>query len=120
MLVLYGTQLAQSLLLSMFIGLYASSFDWFKRDALVVGMLLYVFAQAVPIVVAMLAYFSGKRVFVDAHPLLLVGLELGSLLLIALLRELIIMLLRQALRGRLNSSREPAGQRGVAAVHGVG
>lgn len=104
LLFLYGTQLPQTLLLSMFIGLYAGSFDWFKRDALLIGTLLYVFSQALPMLFALLAYVGGNRLLMDAHQSLQIGMECGSLLLVALVRELIVVALWGALRRRLNES----------------
>ena len=44
LLLVYGSQLAQTLLTSLLIGLIAGSFDWHRRDALLAGALIYAFA----------------------------------------------------------------------------
>ena len=106
LLLLYGAQLTQSLPLSLIIGLFASSFDWRQRDAQLIGAFLYAFCQALPIMLALLAYDAGGRAAVDAPAVARIGLELGALLVFALARELVIAALWGALRRRLDWGRD--------------
>lgn len=100
---LYGAQLAQSLPLSLIIGLLASSFDWRRRDAQLIGAFLYLVCQTLPMMLALLAYGAGSRAAVDAHPALRIGIELGSLLVFASAREVVIVAMWGALRRRLDA-----------------
>lgn len=99
---LYGAQLTQSLPLSLIIGLFASSFDWRRRDAQLIGVFLYAICQALPIMLALLAYDAGIRMAADA-PAARIGFELGALLVFATARELVIVALWGALRRRLDA-----------------
>ena len=104
LLLVYGSQLAQTLLTSLLIGLIAGSFDWHRRDALLAGALVYAFAQALPIALAALVYVAGGRLALGAHPLLGIGAEVGALLVLVLAREALVALLWAALRRRLDES----------------
>ena len=117
---LYGAQLWQSLPLSLIIGLFAGSFDWRMRDAQLIGALLYVFCQALPVLLALLAYGAGSRLAVDAGSLARVGVELGSLLVVVAAREVAIVALWGALRRRLDWGRGEVDRRVVAAALGAG
>ena len=103
LLVLYGAQLAQSLPLSLIIGLLASSFDWRRRDAQLIGAFMYLVCQTLPMMLALLAYGAGSRWAVDAHSALRIDVELGALLVIVLAREVVIVVLWGALRRRLDA-----------------
>ncbi len=97
------SNLTQTFVVSHIIGLLASSFDWAKRDAMLVGLLAYALLNALPLVGAGLVYLPF-RWFVFEPPLLaLLAVEAFALLLIIAGRELTIMALWSALKRRMNS-----------------
>lgn len=99
------SNLTQTFVVSHIIGLLASSFDWAKRDAMLVGLLAYAVLHTLPLAVAALVYLPF-RFFVFEPPLLaLMAVEAFALLLIIAGRELTIMALWSALKRRMNSSR---------------
>lgn len=116
LLTLYYTHMTQTFVISLMVGLYASSFDWVKRDVTWVGMVLYVLAQCLPFLLALLVYmaFHGFRcaqpvapcIVLEPHPLVTITLDSISLMTIVLTREVIIILLRHSLTHRLNASTE--------------
>ena len=103
------SNLTQTFVLSHIIGLLASSFDWAKRDAMLVGLLAYAVLHTLPLAGTGLVYLPF-RWFVFEPPLLAVlAVEAFALLLIIAARELTIMALWSALKRRMNSSRIAAG-----------
>ena len=103
-LTLYYTHMTQSFVISLVIGLYASSFDWVKRDASWVGMVLYVLAQSLPFLLALLVYIGFNRVVLEPHPLIAMAVDSLSLAVIVFTREIIIVLLWHPLTHQLNAS----------------
>ncbi|MCY3833928.1 MAG: hypothetical protein OXG85_13005 [Chloroflexi bacterium] len=103
LLTAYITNLTQTFVTSQIIGLLASSFDWAKRDALLVGLLVYVMLGALPLAVAGLVYFAFAWFVVAPHPLASMAVETAALLLIIAGRELTIWALWSALKRRMNS-----------------
>ena len=98
----YFSNLTQSFVLSHIIGLLASSFDWAKRDAMLVGLLAYALLNSLPFVGAGLVYLPFRWLVFEPHPLALMTVEAFALLLIILARELTIIALWSALKGRMN------------------
>lgn len=97
------SNLTQTFVLSHIIGLLASSFDWAKRDAMLVGLLAYAVLHTLPLAGAGLVYLPF-RFFLFEPPLLAVlAVEAFALLLIIAGRELTIMALWSALKRRMNS-----------------
>lgn len=97
------SNLTQTFVVSHIIGLLASSFDWAKRDAMLIGLLAYAVLHTLPLAVAGLVYLPF-RWFVFEPPLLAVlAVEAFALLLIIAARELTIMALWSALKRRMNS-----------------
>jgi hypothetical protein len=99
----YYSNMMQSFVAGHIIGLLASSFDWAKRDAALVGLLGYVLLSSLPLVGAGLAYFSFRRLVFEPHPLAVLAVESFALLLIIGGRELTIMALWSVLKRRMNS-----------------
>lgn len=103
-LTLYYTQMTQTLVISLVVGLYASSLDWVKRDATWIGMVLYVLAQGLPFLLALLVYIGFNRVDLEPHPLVAIAIEAISLAVIVFTREVILILLWHPLNRQLNAS----------------
>ena len=103
-LTLYYTQMTQTLVISLVVGLYASSLDWVKRDATWIGMVLYVLAQGLPFLLALLVYIGFNRVDLEPHPLVAIVIESISLAVIVFTREVILILLWHPLNRQLNAS----------------
>ena len=103
-LTLYYTQMTQPLVISLVVGLYASSLDWVKRDATWIGMVLYVLAQGLPFLLALLVYIGFNRVDLEPHPLVTIVIEGISLAVIVFTREVILILLWHPLNRQLNAS----------------
>ena len=103
-LTLYYTQMTQTLVISLAVGLYASSLDWVKRDATWIGMVLYVLAQGLPFLLALLVYIGFHRVDLEPHPLVAIVIEGISLAVIVFTREVILILLWHPLNRQLNAS----------------
>ncbi len=103
-LTLYYTQMTQTLVISLVVGLYASSLDWVKRDATWMGMVLYVLAQGLPFLLALLVYIGFNRVDLEPHPLVAIVIEGLSLAVIVFTREVILILLWHPLNRQLNAS----------------
>ncbi len=98
----YFTNLTQTFVASHIIGLLASSLDWAKRDAILVGLVAYLLLNSLPFVGAGLLYFPFRWLVFEPHPLALMAVEAFALLLIIAARELTIMALWSALKGRMN------------------
>lgn len=113
---LYYSNMTQTFALGHIIGLLASSFDWAKRDALLVGLLLYVALSSLPLLGAGLVYFPFRWLVFEPHPAALLAAEAGALLLIIGARELVIVALWRTLRRRMNSSRFEAEPQETAAA----
>ena len=97
------SNLTQTFTLAHIIGLLASSFDWARRDAMLVGLILYVALSSLPVLGAGLIYMPF-RWFVFEPPLLaLLAVEAFALLLIIAGREVVIVALWSALNRRMNS-----------------
>ena len=94
------SNMTQSLALSMITGLLAGSFAGVKRDASLLGLLIYGLAQGLPLALAGLFYALGMRL-AGEEALLRLGIELGALALVALLRELAVAGLWRGLAWRL-------------------
>ena len=118
-LALYYTHLTQTLVLSLLIGLFSSSFDLNRRDAVFIGVCLYLFAQALSIGLALLFYITCSRLLFEPHALIKLLVESATVALVILSREALIVLLWQPLRHRLNSSWGDSEMRDMAAVLGV-
>ena len=103
-LTLYYTHMTQSFVISLVIGLYASSFDWVKRDAAWIGMVLYALAQGLPFLLALLVYIGFNRVVLAPHPLAAIAIDIISLAVIVFTREAVIVLLWHPLAHQLNAS----------------
>lgn len=113
-LILYLSNMTQTLVLSLIIGLWSSSFDWFRRDASFVSICLYIALVALPLVAGVVIMLAFDRWAVEPHPLLRLGVEAAAALVVISLRELIIALLWSGLKRRLNANRDGE-QREVAA-----
>ena len=109
LLLAYYSHFTQTLVLSLIIGLYTSSFDWFKRDATFVGCSLYIVLSAAPIVLAGLLLLAFERLILAPPPWMRLAAESAALLLIVLLREAAINVLWVALKRRLHASRRCGG-----------
>lgn len=109
-LAVYFTNMTQTFALAHIIGLLASSFDWARRDALLVGLILYVALSSLPVLCAALAYVPFRWLVVEPHPLALLLVEALALLLIIAGRELVIVALWAGLRRRMNSRLEEVGR----------
>ena len=96
--------MTQKLVISLVVGLYASSLDWVKRDATWIGMVLYVLAQGLPFLLALLVYIGFNRVDLEPHPLVTIVIEGISLAMIVFTREVILILLWHPLNRQLNAS----------------
>ena len=119
MLILYYAQLTQTMVMSLIIGLFSSSFDLSKYDASFVGICLYIFSQVFPPALALLFYVTCGRLLPEQHPLTQMLIESVTVLIFIGSREALIVLLWMALQRRLNSSRAEVSRQGLAAV-GVG
>lgn len=119
LLILYYAQLTQTMVMSLIIGLFTSSFDLSKYDASFVGICLYIFSQVVPPALALLFYASCGHLLLEQHPLTEMLIESVTVLIFILSREALIVLLWLPLQHRLNSSRPEVGRRGLAAVLGT-
>jgi hypothetical protein len=106
MLAVYYTNMTQTFALSHIIGLLASSFDLAKRDAMLAGQVAYALVNTLPLVGAALLYFPFRWIVFEPHPLALLAVEAGALLLIVAGREVVIVALWSALKRRMNSRRE--------------
>ncbi len=104
-LALYYSNMTQTLALSLVIGLFASSFDVSRQDGMFVGIFVYVALTVLPLAAAGVVVFLFGRLALAPHPLILLLVEAGALLLIMGLRELLIMLLWSALQRRLEWGR---------------
>ncbi len=109
LLILYYAQLTQTMVMSLIIGLFSSSFDLSKYDASFVGICLYIFSQVVPPALALLFYITCGRLLLEQHPLTQMLIESVTVLVFIGSREALIVLLWLPLQRRLNSSasREP-------------
>ena len=103
-LILYYTHMIQSFVISLVVGLYASSFDWVKRDATWIGMVLYVLSQCLPFLLALLIHITFRRIALEPHPLVTIAIDSLSLAAIVFTREAIIILLWHPLTHQLNAS----------------
>lgn len=119
MLVLYHSQVTQTIVLGALIGLFSSSFDLQGRDATFIGLCLTVFAQALSMGLAALFYVSCGRLFYEPHTLVSMGVESASVALVVLCREALIVALWRGLRARLEASRGER-ERGSLAAVGAG
>ena len=119
LLILYYAQLTQTMVMSLIIGLFCSSFDLSKYDANFVGICLYIFSQVVPPALALLFYATCGRLLLEQHPLTQMLIESIAVLIFIGSREVLIVLLWLPLQRRLNSSRPEVGRRGLAAVLGT-
>ena len=102
-LAVYYSNMTQTFVLAHIIGLLASSFDWAKRDALLVGLILYVALSSLPLLGAGLVYVPFRWLVFEPHPAALLLVEALALLLIMSARELAIVALWAGLRRRMNS-----------------
>lgn len=100
---LYYSNMTQAFALSHIIGLLSSSFDWAKRDALLVGLLAYGLLNSLPLVGAGLVYLPFRWFVFEPQPLALLLVEALALLLIIAARELTIVALWSALKRRMNA-----------------
>ena len=98
----YFTNRTQTFVVSHIIGLLASSFDWAKRDAMLVGLVAYALLNSLPLVGAGTVYFPFRWFVYEPHPLALLAVEACALLLIIAARELTIMALWSVLKRRMN------------------
>lgn len=105
LLALYFSNMMQTLVLSLLIGLYASSFDWSRNDGMTVGVCLHLALTILPLAAGGLVYSTLGRAAFEPDPLAQLLVEVGSLLLIVALRELLIALLWQGLARRLEWGR---------------
>ena len=104
-LALYFSNMTQTLVMSLIIGLYASSFDWSRHDGTLFVIFAYVMLSGLPLLAAALILFVFGRVALEPHPLLMTVVEASALLLVVGLRELLIRLLWSGLERRLNAGR---------------
>ena len=103
LIALYSTNMPQTYVTSQIIGLLASSCEWAKRDALLVGLVAYGLLSLLPLAGAGLMYAAFAWLAIEPHPLLRLTVEISGALLIIGGRELTIMALWSALKRRLNS-----------------
>jgi len=103
LIALYGTNMTQTFVMSHITGLLASSFDWAKRDALLVGLAAYGLLSLLPVVGAGLIVAAFTGFAFEPQPLMRLAIETGAPLLIFGARELTIMALWSALKRRLNA-----------------
>ena len=113
---LYYTNMTQTFVISHIIGLFVSSFEWAKRDAMLGGLVAYFLHSVMPVALAGLVYFAFSWLVFDPHPMMRIGLETSAILLIVVMREAGIILLWSALKRRMNSSRAEA-ERGEIPLH---
>ena len=116
LVILYYAQLMQTVVMSLIIGLFCSSFDLSKYDASFVGICLYFFAQVFPPALALLFYIACGRLLQEQHTLTEMLIESIAVLIFILSREALIVLLWLALQRRLNSSRAEVSRQGLEAV----
>lgn len=115
-LTVYFSNMTQTFALSHIIGLLASSCDLAKRDAMLVGLLGYALFNTLPLFGAALLYFPFRFFVFEPHPLALMAVEAGALLLIVAGRELVIVALWSALKRRMNSTQFSAERQEIIAV----
>ena len=118
LLVVYFSNMTQTLVLSLLVGLCASSFDWSRPDSMTVGVCLHLALTSLPLLAGGLVFIALGRTAVESGPLLRTLVEAGSLLLIVALRELLIALLWSALARRLEWGRgaDPSPARQILVV----
>jgi len=101
---LFYTNLHQSLALSMTIGLFSSSLESTRRDATIIGLLTYFFAQLTPFLVALLVYILIQTMLPMSKSILdIVAITLTAMS-IYVVRESFILVMWQGLKYRLNST----------------
>ena len=109
-LTLYYTHMIQTFVISLIIGLIASSFDWLKRDAVWIGVTGHVLMQGLPFLLGLLVYAGFKRIDLTLHPLIAIAIDSLSIMTIIFTREVIIVLLWHLLTHQLNASAERDGE----------
>ena len=114
LLALYFSNMTQNLVLSLLVGLYASSFDWSRNDSLTLGVFLHLALTSLPLLAGGLAFAMLGRAQVEPGPALRMLVEAGSMLLVVALREAQIALLWRALARRLEWGRDREGRRDAA------
>ncbi len=103
LIALYGTNMTQTFVMSHIIGLLASSFDWAKRDALLIGLLAYGLLGLLPLAGAGLTVVAFTGLAFEPQPLMRLAVETGAPLLIIAARELTTVALWSALKRRMNA-----------------
>ena len=114
LLILYFSNMTQTLMLSLLVGLYASSFDCSRNDSMTAGIFLHLALTSLPLAAGGLLYLSLGRVAIKPDPLVRTAVEAGSLLLVVALRELLVALLWRGLARRLEWGYDRAGGRELA------
>ncbi len=114
LLAVYFSNMTQTLVLSLLIGLYASSFDWSRNDGMTIGIFLHLALTSLPLAAGALVFVALRRLALEPDPLAQLLVEGGSLLLVVALREALIALLWQGLARRLEWGRDRGGRRGAA------
>ncbi len=108
LLAVYYSNMTQTLVLSLLIGLYASSFDWSRNDGMTIGIFLHLALTSLPLAAGGLAFVALGRPAFEPDPLMRTVVEGGALLLVVALRELLIALLWRGLARRLEWGRAAA------------
>ena len=111
LLMLYYSNMTQTLVLSLVSGLLASSFDLSRYDATLVGLFAYLTLSLLPILAGGLVLAVFGRLALEPHPAARMLAEAGALLLVVALREAAIVLLWSVLRRRLEWGSDRSHQR---------
>jgi hypothetical protein len=114
---LYYSIMIQSFVLSLVVGLYATSLDLTHRDSSIIGLAFYTILQLIPYLIA-LTLFIVLQTLPNPHPAVTIGLDIIVLASIYVIHELSITLMWNQLAKRLNGTPHyavPNGQ--VAPTH---
>ncbi len=105
LMMLYYSQLTQSIILGLTLGLCMSSFDLHRRDAAAIGACLYVMAQVLCIGLALLFYVACGRLLFEPQLLVSMGVECAAVGIVILSREALIVALWTWVGARLEWAR---------------
>ena len=105
LLALYYSNMTQTLVLSLVVGLFASSFDLSRQDSMLIGIFLYALLSLLPLLAGALVLVAFGMLAVEPGPGARMLAEAGALLLVVGAREGAIGLLWRGLGRRLEWGR---------------
>jgi hypothetical protein len=101
---LYYTNMMQSFVQILLVGLYATSLDLNQRDSNLIGLVTYIIIQIMPYLIATFLFVVLHRVLPNPHPALAIGLDFIILSSIYIVQEFNINILWYQLTKRWNST----------------